>query len=79
MVRRYLLLCGVSPSSSRRKITMQPPYSTVAFIETLRPERHGFVTRLIDPISGASYGHVFQLARSDLENHGMARRPTYSC
>jgi hypothetical protein len=36
-------------------------YSTLGFIETLRPEKHGLVTRLIDPISGAAYGHVFQL------------------
>jgi hypothetical protein len=40
---------------------MQPLYSTLAFIKTLRPEKHGLVTRLIDPISGAAYGHVFQL------------------
>ncbi len=36
-------------------------YSTLGFIETLRPEKHGLVTRLIDPISGATYGHIFQL------------------
>jgi hypothetical protein len=40
---------------------MQPLYSTMAFIETLRPEKHGFVTRLIDPISGAAYGWIFEL------------------
>jgi hypothetical protein len=36
-------------------------YSTLGFIETLRPEKHGLVTRLIDPISGASYGYILQL------------------
>ena len=40
---------------------MQPLYSTMAFIETLRSERHGLVTRLIDPISGAAYGYMFQM------------------
>jgi hypothetical protein len=40
---------------------MQPLYSTMAFIETLRPEKHGLVTRLIDPISGAAYGWIFEL------------------
>jgi hypothetical protein len=40
---------------------MQRLYSTMAFIETLRPEKHGFVARLIDPISGASYGWIFEL------------------
>jgi hypothetical protein len=36
-------------------------YSTIGFIETLRPEKHGLVTRLIDPISGAAYGWIFLL------------------
>jgi hypothetical protein len=36
-------------------------YSTLSFIETLRPEKHGLVTRLIDPISGAAYGWIFEL------------------
>jgi hypothetical protein len=36
-------------------------YSTLGFIETLRPEKHGLVTRLIDPISGAAYGWIFEL------------------
>jgi hypothetical protein len=40
---------------------MQPLYSTMAFIETLRPEKHGLVTRLIDPISGAAHGWIFEL------------------
>jgi hypothetical protein len=40
---------------------MQPPYSTLAFIESLRPEQRGLVTRLIDPISGAAYGWIFEL------------------
>jgi hypothetical protein len=36
-------------------------YSTFGFIETLRPEKHGLVTRVIDPISDASYGWIFEL------------------
>jgi hypothetical protein len=36
-------------------------YSTLGFIETLRPEKHGLVTRLLDPISGAAYGWIFEL------------------
>jgi hypothetical protein len=40
---------------------MQPLYSTLAFIESLTPEKRGLVTRLIDPISGASYGWIFEL------------------
>jgi hypothetical protein len=36
-------------------------YSTMGFIETLRPEKRGLVTRLIDPISGAAYGWIFEL------------------
>jgi hypothetical protein len=36
-------------------------YTTLGFIETLRPEKHGLVTRLIDPISGAAYGWIFEL------------------
>jgi hypothetical protein len=40
---------------------MQPLYSTMAFIETLGQEKHGLVTRLIDPISGAAYGYIFEL------------------
>jgi hypothetical protein len=37
------------------------PYSTLGFIETLRPEKQGLLTRLIDPISGAAYGWIFEL------------------
>jgi hypothetical protein len=40
---------------------MKPLYSTMAFIETLRQEKHGFVTRLVDPISCATHGWVFEL------------------
>jgi hypothetical protein len=40
---------------------MQPLYSTMAFIETLRQEKHGLATRLIDPISGAAHGWIFEL------------------
>jgi hypothetical protein len=36
-------------------------YSTLGFIETLRPEKHGLVTRLIDPISRATHGWIFEL------------------
>jgi hypothetical protein len=36
-------------------------YSTLGFIETLRPEKRGLVTHLIDPISGAAYGWIFEL------------------
>jgi hypothetical protein len=36
-------------------------YSTLDFIETLRSEKHGLVRHLIDPISGAAYGWIFEL------------------
>jgi hypothetical protein len=36
-------------------------YSTLGFVETLKPEKHGLVTRLSDPISGGTYGWIFEL------------------
>ena len=35
-------------------------YSTLGFIETLKPQKRGFTTYFIDPISGANYGYVFR-------------------
>jgi hypothetical protein len=49
----------VLPASPIESTKMQ--YSTLGFIETLRPEKRGLVTRLIDPISGAAYGWIFEL------------------
>jgi hypothetical protein len=40
---------------------MQPFYSTIAFIESLRSEKHGFVTRLIDAPTDVTYGWIFEL------------------
>jgi hypothetical protein len=36
-------------------------YSTLEFIESLKPRKCRFTTYLVDPISGATYGHIFQL------------------
>jgi hypothetical protein len=40
---------------------MQPPYTTFGFIETLRAEKHGLVTYLIDSPTDVTYGYIFQL------------------
>jgi hypothetical protein len=40
---------------------MQPPYSTIAFIETLRPEKRGLVTYLIDAPTDRTYGYIIEL------------------
>jgi hypothetical protein len=40
---------------------MQPFYSTMAFIETLRQEKHGLVTLLIDAPTDVTYGWIFEL------------------
>jgi hypothetical protein len=40
---------------------MQPPYSTFGFIETLRAEKHGLVTYLIDPPTSVIYGYIVGL------------------
>ena len=40
---------------------MQPFYSTMAFIETLRQEKHGFLTRLIDAPTDVTYGYLIEL------------------
>jgi hypothetical protein len=40
---------------------MQPLYSTIAFIETLRAEKRGLVTWLIDSPTDVTYGYIFQL------------------
>jgi hypothetical protein len=37
-------------------------YSTIGFIETLKLRKRSFLhSDFIDPISGATYGHIFQL------------------
>ena len=36
-------------------------YSTLGFIESLKPRKRRFTTYFVDPISGATYGHIFQL------------------
>jgi hypothetical protein len=36
-------------------------YSTIGFIETLRPEKHGLVTYLIDSPSDKTYGYLIEL------------------
>lgn len=40
---------------------MQPLYSTMAFIETLRKEKQGFVTHLIDSPTDRTYGYIIEL------------------
>ena len=37
------------------------PYSTMQFIESLKPVKEGLVTRLFDSVSGAQYGWIFEL------------------
>jgi hypothetical protein len=36
-------------------------YSTLGFIETLRQEKHGIVTRLIDSLTEVTYGYLIEL------------------
>jgi hypothetical protein len=36
-------------------------YSTLGFIETLRPEKHGLVTKLIDTPTDVTYGWFVEL------------------
>jgi hypothetical protein len=36
-------------------------YSTMGFIESLRVEKHGLVTYLIDSPTNITYGYIFEL------------------
>jgi hypothetical protein len=36
-------------------------YSTLGFIESLEPRKRRFTTYFVDPISGTTYGRIFQL------------------
>jgi hypothetical protein len=36
-------------------------YSTIGFIESLRSEKHGLVTKLIDTPTDRAFGYLFEL------------------
>jgi hypothetical protein len=36
-------------------------YSTIGFIESLRPEKHGLITRLIDSPTEITYGWLIEI------------------
>jgi hypothetical protein len=36
-------------------------YSTLGFIESLKPRKRRFTTYFVDPISGANHGWIFEL------------------
>ena len=40
---------------------MQPLYSIIGFIETLKTEKRGLVTYLIDPPTDVTYGYIIEL------------------
>jgi hypothetical protein len=36
-------------------------YSTLGFIESLKPRKRRLTTYFVDPISGGAYGYIFEL------------------
>jgi hypothetical protein len=65
--------CLVSSLESNKK-----QYSTMGVIESLRPERRGLITYLIDSPTDVTYGYIPTRARNDCEDHRMAWRANYS-